>query len=95
MDTLVQLFVRAYCPYHSISQVNDECPTAGSTDCFGNTTKALGCAVSSVAGRLGSSYVTRLEGPMSVSGTVSYEGDGIFTATYIGPMAGIYELQVR
>lgn len=76
-------------------QVYDECPTAGSTDCFVNTTHSVGCLVASVAGRVGSSYAVRLEGPQSVSGTVTHVGDGLFTAEYSGPMGGTYELQVN
>lgn len=88
-----------YSPSHtrftySRPQVYDECPAAGSTDCFESTTEAVGCAVASVAGRVGSSYAARLEGPESVSGTVKHAGDGTFTAEYVGPIAGVYELQV-
>lgn len=78
-----------------ICQVYDECPTAGSTDCLGNSTEAIGCSLASVAGRVGSSYAVRLEGPESVSGTIDHSGDGIFAAEYVGPIAGVYELQVK
>lgn len=81
-------------PLHPAWQVYDECPTAGSRDCLENTTRAVGCSVASVAGRVGSSYVVRLEGPQSISGTVEYDGDGLFTVDYVGPVAGVYELHV-
>lgn len=57
--------------------------------------EAIGCVVASVAGRVGSSYAARLSGPESVSGTVEHNGDGVFSAEYIGPIAGAYELEVR
>lgn len=60
-----------------------------------STLGILGCEVNSVAGRVGSSYSTRLSGPETVSGTVVYSGGGLFTAEYIGPIAGDYELEVR
>lgn len=78
-----------------IRQVYDECPTAGSTDCLDNATAAIGCSVASVAGRVGSSYAVRLEGPEFVSGTIDHSGDGIFAAEYVGPVAGVYDLQVK
>lgn len=78
------------------TQVYDQCPSAGSADCMDNSTmEAVGCEVTSVAGRVGSSYAARLSGPESVSGTVEHTGDGIFAAHYVGPVAGEYELEVR
>lgn len=73
----------------------DECPSAGSTDCMDSASSAVGCAVTAIAGRVGSSFAARLSGPESVTGTVEYMGDGMFTAEYVGPTAGVYELEVR
>lgn len=81
-------------PAHS--QVYDQCPSSGSVDCLdnANATAVVGCVVTSVAGRVGSSYAARLSGPEAVSGTVEHSGDGLFTAQYTGPIAGEYELEV-
>ena len=54
----------------------------------------IGCVVNSVAGRLGSSYIVRLSGPESQSGTTMHVGNGMFEAEYVGPVAGLYELEV-
>lgn len=47
-----------------------------------------------MAGRVGSSYIAYLEGPESAGVTIEHSGDGIFAAEYVGPMAGVYDLQV-
>lgn len=76
--------------------VYDQCPSSGSADCLDNSTgtAVVGCVATSAAGRVGSSYAARLSGPDAVSGTVEHTGDGIFTAEYVGPVAGEYELEV-
>lgn len=76
------------------AQVYGECPTAGAKDCLDDSSDAVGCAVASVAGRVGSSYAVQLEGPESVRGTIEYTGDGLFAAEYVAPAVGEYELQV-
>lgn len=79
-------------------QVHDQCPSSGSDDdCTTNAAspEEVGCEVTSVAGRIGSSYAARLTGPEAVSGTVEPAGGGLFAAEYVGPVAGEYELEVR
>lgn len=51
--------------------------------------------MTSVAGRIGPSYYIELSGPESVHGAVNYVGNGVFKAEYVGPIAGVYKLEVR
>lgn len=81
-----------------LAQVYNDCPSAGSDSCFDDdaaSTGVVGCSVPSVAGRIGSTFSIGLDGPESADGTVQYLGDGIFSAEYLGPIAGTYELEVR
>ncbi|CAM9773581.1 unnamed protein product, partial [Ectocarpus sp. 13 AM-2016] len=76
--------------------VYDQCPSSGSANCTDSGVSAfvVGCVMTSAAGRVGSSYTASLSGPEVVSGTVEHTSDGLFSAEYIGPVAGEYELEV-
>lgn len=78
-----------------LTQVHDACPSTKSLICLDTSVNDVVCEVTSVAGRVGPSYYIQLSGPESVSGTVTYVGNGIFKAEYVGPIAGVYNLEVR
>lgn len=79
-----------------LPQVYDQCPSTSSLICLDTSLiDIVECEVTSVAGRVGPSYYIQLSGPELVSGTVVHIGDGIFEAKYVGPIAGVYNLEVR
>ncbi|CAM9800578.1 unnamed protein product [Ectocarpus sp. 6 AP-2014] len=76
--------------------VYDQCPSSGSANCTdsGVSASVVGCVVTSAAGRVGSSYTASLSGPEVVGTSVEHTSDGLYSAEYIGPVAGEYELEV-
>lgn len=79
-----------------LAQVNGECPSTVSLICLDTSLPStVECEMTSVAGRIGPSYYIELSGPESVHGAVNYVGNGVFKAEYVGPIAGVYKLEVR
>lgn len=65
---------------------DDTCPVAAAG--------VAGDWAESVAGRLGTQFVARLDGPKKVAANVTYAGFGLYMAKYTTPRLGSYELSV-